>query len=232
MARRRRGAALQLPAKVWFKSSGVPSTGNPVVVVLAVLAGLVVLRLQIWRALLFITPTSVRVEAEEPSSVVVVPGALEPAVEALRTLGFVLVGTHSESPRLTRGTRFIDLLEPTTGTWASVAEGRRARVSLLSCTAQGWVVTSDFRRPSSDVAGALAGAIEGASPERLLKAHLRLVQAPEPVAHPTLEARVELARAWFAGPGRAELRQQHAIGLLWSLGALALMGAPFFASSP
>ncbi len=203
---------------------------------LAVLTGLVVLRLQAWRALLCLWPSSVRVEPEEPATVLTVPGALEGPVEALRALGFVLVGSHSEAPRLTSATLYVDLVEPGRGTWASVCEARRgerprARVTLTSHTAQGWVVTADFRRPARDVAGSAAGGVEGAPPERLLKAHVRRVQAPEAVVAPTLDARVELARAWYAGPGRAELRQQHAIGLLWTLGALALLGTPFFAAS-
>jgi hypothetical protein len=89
------------------------------------------------------------------------------------------------------------------------------------------VVTSDFRRPAREVPGRyLAGAIEGASPERLLKAHLRRVDelGGESSFEPSLEGRVRTARAWYAGPGSAELKLQHAVALLWAAGGVGLIG--------
>lgn len=204
------------------------SPSNPLIAGAAIIAGLVVLRLQAWRALVFLSPRSVRVEAEEPGDVVTVPGALERSWNSLRTLGFSLLGTHSEKPVLAKATLFYDAAQAGSKVYASLFVGSSGSAQLMffTPTAQGGVVTTDFRRPAREVPGSyLAGAIEGATPERLLKVHLRRVEelGGESSFEPTLEGRVRCARAWYAGPGGFELRLLHAVGLLWAGGGLALV---------
>jgi len=62
--------------------------------------------------------------------------------------------------------------------------------------------------------------------ERLLKAHLRrMSEMGAPKAVWSIEGRLAAARAWYSDVGKTELRQQHAVGLLWTLGALGMVGA-------
>jgi hypothetical protein len=60
----------------------------------------------------------------------------------------------------------------------------------------------------------------------VLKAHLRRVpEVGTPRRLETLDSRVVAAREWYARSGKAELRQQHAVGLLWTVFALGMVGA-------
>jgi hypothetical protein len=210
----------------------VPETVNPLVVVVAALVAVGLLRVQTWRALLCLWPQSMRVEPEEPASALTVPGVLEPAVDALTAQGFTVVGSHSESPRLGRPELFVDLAHAATGTWAQVSaphsrDERGARVTVLTRTEGAWVLTSNFRRPARDTPRAAIGGLEGAAPDRLVKAHTRRVAKTSPLADVSLDARVALAREWYASVGVTEVRLQHARGLMWTLFALGLLAAPF-----
>lgn len=199
----------------------------------AVLLGaLVVLRFQAWRAALFLSPQSVRVEAETPADVTTVPGELEDTWGELQKLGFVLLGVHSEKHLLAPAVQFLDGMHPTEPVVVSLSLGPddEERVEFLTQSERGFVLTANYRRIAREVPGAyLSGGLEGASPERVLKAHLRRVPeigAPKPLH--TLDARVDAARAWYSRSGKPELRQQHAVALLWTLGALGMLGAALF----
>lgn len=216
--------------------------GNPIFIGLAVLAALVILRLHLWRALLFARPSSVNVEVDAPADNVTVPGALEPAWDALRAEGFVLLGTHLEEARFAKPVTMYDAAHVDKRVFASLSSGRDGagtpRLVLLTPIASkgldgetGFVLTANYRRPAREVAGFYcSGGIEGASPERLVKAHLRRVETfgVAPSGDFTLEARVAAARAWYRGAGKTELRQQHAVGLLWTLFAIGMVSAAIF----
>jgi hypothetical protein len=207
----------------------MPSSGDPRFAVLAVLAGLVLLRLHLWRAVLFVRPQSMRVEADTPDGGVPVPSSLQASWEVLRALGFTRLGTHLEHARFSAPLTLYDAAHPEKQLFASVFEGRdgKARLVLLTPLEQGFVLTADHRRPAREVPGRyLSGGIEGVSVERLVNAHVRRLASLGSARGPwTLEARVDAARAWYAGAGKPELRQQHAVGLLWTLGALGMVGA-------
>ncbi len=210
----------------------MPENVNPLVVVIAVLVAVGLLRVQTWRALLCLWPKSLRVEPEEPASALTVSGVLEPAVDALRAQGFTVVGSHSEAPRLGPAELFVDLAHAGSGIWAQVSaphsrDERSARVTLLTPTDGAWVLTSNFRRPARDTARVAVGGLEGATPERLVKAHARRLAAGASLPEVSLDARVALARDWYASVGVTEVRLQHARGLMWSLFALGLLAAPF-----
>jgi len=89
------------------------------------------------------------------------------------------------------------------------------------------VLSANSRRPGANVPGRyLSGALIGVSVERLLKAHLRrMSEMGAPKAVWSIEGRLAAARAWYSDVGKTELRQQHAVGLLWTLGALGMVGA-------
>jgi hypothetical protein len=210
--------------------------GEPLYAVLAALAGVLLLRFQLWRAVLFLWPQSVRVEADTPDASVRVPGSLEAAWDALKAAGFTPLGSHLEHARFAPAVTMYDAAHQTRGVFASVFEGKdgRARVLLLTpVEGGGFVLTANHRRPARDVPGRYAsGGIEGASVERLVNAHARRLASLGPGKGPwTLEARVDAARNWFRSSGKAELRQQHAVGLLWTLGALGMVGAAIFGRS-
>ncbi len=195
-------------------------------------AALVVLRFQAWRAVLFLRPEAVRVEVETPADVTQVPGELDDAWGELQKLGFTLLGTHSEKSPLAPLRLFLDAVHPAHPVVASLTLGpdEEDHLVFLTQSARGFVLTANYRRLSSEVPGAyLSGGLEGASAERLLKAHLRRVpEIGPPKVLATLDARVDAAREWFARSGKPELRQQHAVGLLWTLGAVGMVGAALF----
>lgn len=205
---------------------------SPLVAVLALVGALVLLRFQAWRAIVCLRPQSVRVELETPADVTEVPPELEDTWGELKKLGFVLLGMHSEKPALGSARLFLDGKHPEHPVIASLTTSRDEQDELVFFTQsdRGFVITANYRRLSTEVPGEyLAGGLEGASPERLLKAHLRRVPeigAPKVLA--TLEDRVAAARDWYSRSGKPELRQQHAVGLLWTLGALGMVAAALF----
>lgn len=202
--------------------------GHPLYAVVFVLAGLIVLRLQAWRALVFLRPESVRLEVDTPDASILVPSIVEGAWDALKAAGFTPLGSHLEHARLAPAVTMYDAVHEAKGTFASVFEGKdgRARVVLFTPIDGGFVLTANYRRPARDRQGYSSGGIEGASVERLVNAHARRVASHGAPKGPwTLDARVDAARNWYRGAGKAELRQQHAVGLLWTLGALGMVGA-------
>lgn len=203
--------------------------GHPAYTVVAVVAGLLVLRVTLWRAVLFLRPQSVVVDVDTPDASVMVPATLEASWDALKALGFTPLGSHLEHARFSPPVFLYDAVHEAHGAFASVFESRdgRPRVVLLTPIDDGFVLTANYRRPARDVPGRYSsGGIEGASVERLVKAHARRVSAQGAPQGPfSLDARVDAARRWYRGAGKAELRQQHAVGLLWTLGALGMVCA-------
>jgi hypothetical protein len=194
-------------------------------------AAAVLLRLFGWRALLFLRPEAVKLEVETPADVTTVPGALEGEWDDLRALGFRLVGSHVERRPLGPSLVLYDAVHPEHPVSASLfleKDGAK-RLMLLTRSERGFVISTNYRLASVERPGRyLAGGLEGAHAERLLKAHLRRIGEIGPAIRlDTLEARVEAARDWYRGAGKPELRQQHAVALLWTLGALGMVGAAF-----
>ena len=196
---------------------------------LALIGALVLLRFQAWRAVLCVRPQAVKVEVETPADVTVVPPELEDALAQLEKLGFTLLGMHSEKAPLAPARLFVDALLPGQPVVASLSLGPDGHEQLVFFTwsERGFVITANYRRLSYEVPGAyLAGGLDGASPERVLKAHLRRVPEIGTLkVLSTLEDRVAAARDWYSRSGKPELRQQHAVGLLWTLGAVGMVCA-------
>jgi len=203
---------------------------------MVLLGALIVLRFQAWRAWLFLRPEAVRVEVETPADVTQLPGELDDASGELQKLGFTLLGAHSEKAPLAPERIFLDYVHRTEPVVASLRLGRDEQplLELVTQSEKGFVITANFKRIAREEAGAyLSGGLDGASFERVLKAHLRRVPEIGPVKPlTTLDQRVDAARAWYARSGKPELRQQHAVGLLWTLGALGMVGAASFRLIP
>ena len=199
------------------------------IAILELLAGAALLRYQAWRAVLCLRPQSMQVEVETPADVTQVPAQLADAWAQLTELGFTLLGAHSEKSPLAPVKHFLNGAHPTHPVVASLCVGSEEedRLLLLTQSERGFVLTANYRRPSVEVPGTyLAGGLEGASPERVLKAHLRRVpEIGAPLVLQTLESRVNAARVWYSTSGKTELRQQHAVGLLWTVGAVGMVGA-------
>lgn len=202
---------------------------SPGLAVAILVLAIIGLRFQAWRAVLFLRPGSVRVEPETPADATQIPGELEDAVGELKKLGFVLLGAHSEKIPLLQERHYVDLVHPEHPVVASVTVGpdEQDHLTLFTESERGFVVTANYRRAAREVPGSyLSGGLDGASPERLLKVHLRRVPEIGPAQKvETLDSRVESARRWFSRSGKPELRQQHAVGLLWTLFALGMVGA-------
>lgn len=184
-----------------------------------------------WRAVLAVAPQTARVEAETPADATTVPDALSEPWAEFKQLGFVLLGTHSEKCWFRAPVLYVDAVHAREPVVASLTAGpdEQDHTTLWTVSERGVVITSNFKRPAREVPGAyLSGSIDGASPERLLKVHLRRVPEIGPAQRlDTLEKRVDAARAWFSKSGKPELRQQHALALLWSIGALGMVCAAF-----
>lgn len=191
-----------------------------------------VLRLTFWRALLVLRPTSVRLEVEEPGDQVKIPPGLQKSAAELERLGFVRLGSHSEKPPLGPRTLCFDFARPAKGIFATLFEGRdeAAALYLMSRLASGgFVISANHRRPAKDEPGRyVTGWLEDVPVDRIYKAHLRRVEGMPLEATFTQEGRMEAARAWYEGPGRSELRQQHVPGLLWTVASLGMVAAAVF----
>jgi hypothetical protein len=196
-----------------------------------VLAG-VLLFLNFWRALLFLFPHTVRVEPEAPGDQMDLPDVLAPLAAQLQALGFTPLGSHEEKPLLQKATRSYDWAHPQERVFATLHLGHDVlpRLYLLTPLAGGgFVVTASYRRPALDLPAYRSGALEDATPERLLRAHVRRLEGLAPVGPEAFswEGRVEAGRAWYRGLGRREIRRQNLQGLLWTGIALAIVASAF-----
>lgn len=200
-------------------------------VVASLVLAIVLLSLNLWRAVLFLFPSSVRVEPEAPADQMDLPVELEPLATQLKALGFVPLGSHEEKPRLQKATRSYDWAHPGERVFATLHLGHDGspRLYLLTPVApQGFVITAGYRRPALEVPGVYrSGSLEDASPERLLRAHLRRLEGFTPTGNFTWEGRVEAGRSWYQGLGRKEIRRQNLQGLLLTVMALAIVASAF-----
>ena len=199
---------------------------------LSLILAAVLLYWHLWRAVAFLKPTSVRLEVDTPGPTPV-PGGLESVDSTLKSLGFSIIGTHLEHPWFTRALLNYDYVNVEKKTFATVyRQGTSAaRFYFVSSAANGGsVLTANYRRPGANVPGVyLAGGLEGVGAARLFKAHLRrLEEMPAVDVDFTIEGRVKQAAQWFAGIGVTELRRQHAVGLMWAVGALGIAGSALY----
>ncbi len=200
--------------------------------VLAVGVGGVLLRWHAWRAWLCVAPSSVRVEADTPEPVEP-PAVLGSLHAQLLEQGFTMLGTHVEHPRLGPPLVVHDYASEAQGAFAStfVSTDGHARCYLLTgCANEGLALTANYPRLSEELAQRyVVGHLDGVGVERLLKAHTRRAATIGSPRGPwTLDERVVLARRWYATVGSRELRHQNAVSLLWTLGALGMVGAALF----
>lgn len=201
---------------------------------LTALAGLVLalllLRLNFWRAVLFLFPTSARVEPEAPADQMGLPPELAPLAAQLEALGFTALGSHEEKPRFCPATRSYDFARPAERVFATLHLGARDAPRLYFLTPlapEGFVITAGYKRPALDIPGYRSGGLEDVSPERLYRAHLRRLEGLNPTGDFTWEGRVEAGRSWYRGLGQKEIRKQNLAGLLWTAAALAIVASAF-----
>ena len=192
-----------------------------------------VLRGNLWRAWLCLKPTSIQIEADAPADQVKLPKALERPDVELRALGFTSLGTHLEQPRFGPEMISYDYAHPTERCFATLYRGTdgTARFYFLTRTANdGFVITGNHRRPARELKGRyLSGALESLPAARVFTAHLRRVpEIGAPEGEYTQAGRIAAGRAWFAGPGNVEVRQQNALGLLWTVGTVGMVAAAIF----
>ncbi|HYO70595.1 MAG TPA: hypothetical protein VEU33_31400, partial [Archangium sp.] len=91
------------------------------ILVLAVLGMAVkLLLLNFWRAVLFVSPGSVRLLPVAPDEGLQLPSELAPLASQLQDLGFVPLGSHVEKPRFQKGTASYDFAHPGEHTFATL----------------------------------------------------------------------------------------------------------------
>jgi hypothetical protein len=200
--------------------------------VLAVLGMAVkLLLLNFWRAVLFVSPSSVRVLPEAPAGQLQLPPELAPLAGQLQALGFVSLGSHVEKPRFQQGTTSYDFAHPGEHTFATLhfsPQGEPRLYLLTPLAPEGFVLTAGYRRPGFEVPGRYrSGGVPGASPERLFQAHRLRLQGFQPSEEFTWEERLRSGQAWYRGLGQREIRRQNLQGLLWTVVALAIVAGLF-----
>ncbi len=212
-----------------------PSAVDRVVLIRLLVAALAAagLRYFLWRAILFVEPDTLRIEADSPplkwngEDWGLVPEPLRKASQELLGLGFIPLGTHIERAILGPTRTCFDYVHHESSSHATLFEGAggQPHAYLLTALANGgFVHSASYRRPAREVAGLyLSGYLEEASVERVVRAHWRRLDGLEPTLSPTLEGRVAAQQAWYARFGRPEVRQRHARGLLWSVGSLGMV---------
>jgi hypothetical protein len=193
----------------------------------------VVMRGNLWRAWLCLKPTSLTIEADAPAGQVQLPEALEKCDAELRALGFASIGSHLEQPRFGPEMFSYDYAHPTEKCFATlyVSTNGGAKLYFLTPTrGGGFAITANHRRAAREIKGRyLSGALESLPAARVFTAHLRRageVGAPE--GEFDMAGRIAAAKAWFAGPGNVEVRQQNALGLLWTVGTVGMVAAAIF----
>jgi len=195
------------------------------------LAGFVLYR-NFWRAILCIAPSTLEVDAEDPPDRMKVPPELLPMAGQLGALGFLRIGTRREKPKLAPPVLFHDFAYPREGVFASLSLGRDLKPHLYFLTRtehDGFVITANYRRPAKEIPGRyLAGSLDDFPADRVYKAHLKRIEPLARSGDYTQAGRLEAAEAWYAGPGRSELRQQNLQGLVWTAGTLGILAAAVF----
>lgn len=193
----------------------------------------IVMRGNFWRAWLCLRPTSITIEADAPAGQIKLPEALEKVDAEVRALGFTSLGSHLEQPRFGPEMVSYDYAHPTDKCFATlyVSTSSEAKLYFLTPTAGGgFVITANHRRAAREIKGRyLSGSLESLPAARVFTAHLRRIgEVGTPEGEFTQAGRIAAAKAWFAGPGNVEVRQQNALGLLWTLGTVGMVAAAIF----
>jgi hypothetical protein len=200
---------------------------------LAVLAAVLgmsawLLRRNLWRAVVYLSPRTVKVEEDAPADAKLKrPDALALPAAELEALGLKFIGTHLEEPRLKSPVLCFDFASPTAHTFASLFldDDQQPRVELLTPLEKGgFVRTANYRRSAFEGPGYFSGYLENIPLERILVAHQRRVAALGPPREGwDVAARVAAGKAWYSSYGaQRELRQLHQQGLVMTFGAVVV----------
>jgi hypothetical protein len=184
-----------------------------------------VLYRNLWRALLFLWPASVRTDIDTPAGQVEIPPRLAQLGRELSTLGFRELGSRYEKPFLGEERLCYEYAYPDLKVFATLYRNRfdQPRLFYLTLVDGGFVITANYRRPAREIPQRyLSGGLENISAERLLKAHLRRLEPFRPRGEYNAETRLASAREWQSGLGRSEVREQNMVGLLWSAAVVGL----------
>ncbi len=191
----------------------------------------VVLYKNFWRGVLCIAPSTMSVDIEDPPDRVVLPAELAPTAKQLGLLGFALIGSRREKPRFAPGVLWYDYANEKERVFATLSVARNGKPRLYYLTpvqGDGFVITANYRRPAKEAGRYLAGSLDDSPPARVYRAHLRRIEPLDASGEYTLEGRLKAAKAWLAGPGRSELRQQNLAALVWTAGTLGILAAAVF----
>jgi hypothetical protein len=193
----------------------------------------IVMRGNLWRAWLCLKPTSILIEADAPAGQIKLPEPLEKTDAELRALGFASIGSHVEQPKFGPEMVSYDYVHAEHRCFATlyVSTNGGAKLYFLTPTqGGGFVITANHPRPAREIKGRyLSGSLESLPAARVITAHQRRVsEVGAPEGEFNQAGRIAAAKAWFAGPGNVEVRQQNALGLLWTVGTVGMVAAAIF----
>jgi hypothetical protein len=145
-------------------------------------------------------------------------------VTELEELGFAPLGVTAERRPLARTKRMWTMGNPEDGSFAVIEPIRNEAWLQFVTPFEGGatVITADYRRPSVEEPGYLAGGLPAGSPIEVLAAHRRRVQrlvddGKQPVGRASLDARVETCSAFYShGPGKREIRRREVKGMMFT----------------
>ena len=188
--------------------------------------------LNLWRAVLVFAPGSVRVRPVAPADRMELPLELGLLAGELRRLGFVPLGSHEEKPRLRRkGFRSYDFAHAGAHTFATLhfsPDGKPRLYLLTPLAPEGFVLTAGYQRPAFEIPGRYrSGGLLAPSAQHLLRTHRERLQGLNPTGDFSWDARLRAGQAWYQGPGQPEVRRQNVQGLLWTVVALILVAGLF-----
>lgn len=213
----------------WEQVFQLTATQLAIIVAVSGAAGWL-LRKNLWRAGVWLFPTSVKVEDDAPATAnLKLPATLDKHAQELQRLGFKFIGTHVEQPRLASAVTSYDYALAEGHAFASLflSEDDEPRVELLTpLEGGGFVRTANYRRTALEEKGYFSGYLENIPLERVLHAHQRTVtHLGTPISTWDTDARLKAARAWYQSPAaQRELRRQHQTGLVWTFGAAVSVG--------
>jgi len=190
---------------------------HTLLVLVALAAMLLILRAVAWRLWQLFWPQSTRLRAAQPEEVRL-PDGFEALTQALAAIGFSPLGARLEHPRLRKPLVSFDFANPKDRAFATLtALGREPRLYFVSPLAEGRVLLTQ------------AGIVRDEKTRRFAwSQHSARSQGQAVPGLYDAAERLALARAWYAGEGKREIRRQHAPALLWSLLALGMVAWVFF----
>lgn len=185
---------------------------HTLLILIALAAALLIFRAVAWRVWQALRPESTLLRAAAPGEATP-PEDFDELSRSLAALGFVPLGARMERPRFGKALASFDFAHPAERTFAT-AFGARGKTWLYFLSPlEGGPLALTAAGPST----------EASAREDAWRRHRERCQGRAREGRYDATERLALARAWYAGEGKREIRRQHLPALLWSLLALGMV---------